>query len=51
MSVWSPLSPLIIIVLAVCFAGLSYRFYEKKTALFLKRKFAGQAEKKISITL
>jgi len=34
---WSPLSPLIVIVLVILFAELSYRFYEKKLSLLLKR--------------
>jgi peptidoglycan/LPS O-acetylase OafA/YrhL len=51
MGIWSPVSPLIVMVLVVGFAGLSYRFYEKKAALFLKRKFAGRGEKKISPAL
>jgi peptidoglycan/LPS O-acetylase OafA/YrhL len=51
MGSWSPASPFIVMILAVCFAGLSYRFYEKRVALFLKRKFAEKGEKKISPSL
>jgi peptidoglycan/LPS O-acetylase OafA/YrhL len=34
---WTPLSLPIMILLIIVFAELSYRFYEKKTALFLKK--------------
>lgn len=33
---WSALAPLIMIIIAVCFAELSYRFYERRAALLLK---------------
>lgn len=36
---WSALAPLIVIILAACFAELSYRYYERGAALFLKRIF------------
>ena len=34
---WAPVSLLIVIFLVIIFAELSYRFYERKTALFLKK--------------
>jgi peptidoglycan/LPS O-acetylase OafA/YrhL len=34
---WAPLSLPIMIFLIIVFAELSYRFYERKTALFLKK--------------
>lgn len=34
---WSPLLPFLVIGLAILFAELSYRFYEKKAAVFLKK--------------
>jgi len=34
---WSALSPFIIIIIATGFAELSYRFYEKRASVFLKR--------------
>jgi peptidoglycan/LPS O-acetylase OafA/YrhL len=34
---WSPLLPFLVIGLAILFAELSYRFYEKKVAVFLKK--------------
>jgi len=34
---FSFVSPLLVIVLAICFAELSYRFYEKRAALLLKK--------------
>ena len=33
---WGILSPFIIIIITICFAELSYRFYEKKAARFIK---------------
>jgi peptidoglycan/LPS O-acetylase OafA/YrhL len=47
MGVWSPVSPLIVIVLVIGFAWLSYRFYEKKVSIFLKRKFANLGRKRV----
>jgi peptidoglycan/LPS O-acetylase OafA/YrhL len=40
---WSPLAPFIMILIVTCFAELSYRFYEKKAALLLKRLFGNRA--------
>jgi len=37
----SMLSPLIVIILMICFAELSYRFYERKAGLVLKKIFNG----------
>jgi peptidoglycan/LPS O-acetylase OafA/YrhL len=37
---WSFLSPFIITIMAIGFAELSYRFYEKKAAVFLKQLFS-----------
>jgi peptidoglycan/LPS O-acetylase OafA/YrhL len=36
---WSPLSPFIIMVAVICFAELSYRFYERRVALILRKIF------------
>jgi len=36
---FSPLSPFIVIGIVTCFAELSYRFYEKRAGVFLKRMF------------
>jgi peptidoglycan/LPS O-acetylase OafA/YrhL len=33
---WSALSPFIVIIIAICFAELSYRFYEKRISRFIK---------------
>jgi len=41
---WSALSPFIIIIMATGFAELSYRFYEKKAGLFLKRIFSKRSD-------
>lgn len=37
--VWSAALPFVIIILSICFAELSYRFYEKKAVLLLKKIF------------
>jgi peptidoglycan/LPS O-acetylase OafA/YrhL len=34
---WSALSPLIIIIIVTCFAELSFRFYERKVSILLRR--------------
>jgi len=36
---WSGLLPFMVIVIVICFAELSYRFYERRVALALKRIF------------
>jgi peptidoglycan/LPS O-acetylase OafA/YrhL len=34
---WSPLIPLLVIILTILFAELSYRFYEKRSSILLKK--------------
>ncbi|MDB5144722.1 MAG: hypothetical protein JWQ66_3435 [Mucilaginibacter sp.] len=34
---WSALSPFIVMIMVICFAELSFRFYEKKVSLLLRR--------------
>jgi peptidoglycan/LPS O-acetylase OafA/YrhL len=34
---WSPLAPFIMIIIVICFAELSYRFYEKRISTLLKK--------------
>jgi len=41
---WSMLSPFIMIIIVTAFAELSYRFYEKKAASFLKKASNNQGK-------